>query len=264
MRTVFMRIGVILGIVGLSQNIFAINEYSSFQQFDRQFNLNFSATQTMLKNGRGDIAGVSQQLYGLEIERLFNNGVWADVNGNIAVSSLNNQPNGIGSGSSAFNQMPNLGGLNAKVGYAFNLMDEHLLLTPYGLLGRNTNLAASTLAANNNSNVANDFYYTFGIGGRLEYRMNDTIDFYLDQLIAHNWDQSGPLNGIMPQNNQIYTTTIGAKFNVYKQLQLGISGFYSIYQPMASIPTDSTGVGVYAPCNSCGSYGGTISVGLNY
>jgi hypothetical protein len=137
------------------------------------------------------------------------------------------------------------------------------LLTPYGLLGRNTNLAASTLTSNNNSNVANDFYYTLGIGGRLEYRMDDTIDFYLDQLFAYNWDQSGPLNGIMPQNNQIYTTTLGAKFNVYKQLQLGISGFYSIYQPMASLPTDSTGVGVYAPCN-CGSYGGTISVGLTY
>ncbi|MFN8770430.1 MAG: hypothetical protein ACK5Z5_02105 [Neisseriaceae bacterium] len=264
MRRRLLRILLICGILGINQNVFANNDYTSFQEFDRQFNLNFGISQTTLKNGVGDMAGVSQQSYGIDVERLFNNGVWFDISGNIVTSSLNNQVNGIGYGSSAFNQMWNLGGLNAKVGYGFGLIDEHLLLTPYALVGRNTNLAASTLLYNNNKNVTNDFFYTAGIGGRVEYRINSTVDLYLDQLIAYNWDQSGPINGVMPQNNQVYTTTLGTKFNVYKQLQLGLSAFYTIYQNMAALPTDpNTKVGVYYPGNE-GSFGGTISIGLTY
>lgn len=238
--------------------------YSSFQEFDKQFNINFGMSQTELKNGAGSIAGVTTQTYGLDIERLFNNGVWFDVSGNIAVNSLNNQISGVGSGSVMFNQNPNLGGLNTKVGYAFDIMKDHMLLTPYGLVGRNTNLTSSTLVSNNYSNITNDFYYTAGIGGRLEYRFNHIYDVYLDQLVAYNWDQSGPQGGIMPQNNMVYTTTLGTKFNVYKQLQLGVSGFYSNYQNMAALPLDvQTGVSVYAPCNS-GTYGGSISLGMTY
>jgi hypothetical protein len=262
MKKIFAQL-VLFGIVGLVQSANADNNYASFQQFNRQFNLNFGSRFTSLKNGAGEVAGVTTQTYGLNVERLFDNGVWFDVDGNIASSSLTNQTNGVGSGQSAFNQDPNLGGLNAKVGYSFIGVADHLLLTPYGLLGRNTNLSASTLVNNNNSNISNNFYYTAGLGGRLQYLVNDTFSFYLDQLVGYNWDQSGPVNGIMPQNNMVYTTTLGGKFNVYKQLQIGLNGFYSFYQNMASLPQDTTGTSVYSPCN-CGSYGGTISVGMTY
>lgn len=252
------------GMVFTLDSAVASTDYTQFKEFDRQFNINFGASSTTLKNGAGEIAGVSQQSYGLDVERLFDNGVWFDVNANIVVNSLTNQIDGLGSGQSAFNQQPNMGGLNAKVGYAFDIIADHLLLIPYGLVGRNTNLTASTLYYNNDSNITNDFYYTGGIGTRLEYRINKTFDVYLDQLIAYNWDQSGPLGGVPPQNNMVYTTTLGAKFNVYKQLQLGANGFYSIYQNMAALPNDpSTGVSVYAPCNS-GSYGGVVTVGMTY
>jgi uncharacterized protein (UPF0333 family) len=241
----------------------AVDEYTNFQQFDKQFNINFGMNYTTLKNGANELAGVTTQNYGLEVERLYNNGIWFKVNGNIAVSSLNNQVNGLGAGQSIFSQNPNLGGINVKVGYAIGLIDNYLLLTPYGLVGRNANLTASTLYNNNNSNITNDFYYTSGVGGRLEYRINRVFDIYLDQLVGYNWDQSAPLNGIMPQNTMVYTTTLGAKFNIYKQLQLGVNGFYNIYQNMASLPLDNTGVSVYVPCD-CGSYGGTISIGMTY
>ena len=143
-------------------------------------------------------------------------------------------------------------------------MPDHLLITPYGLVGRNTNLSASTVANNDNRNVTNDFYYTLGMGGQLQYVLNNTYSFYLDQLFAYNWDQSGPLNGVMPQNMLLYTTTLGAKLNVYKQLQIGLNGFVTFYRSMTSFPQDNTtGVSIYIPCN-CTSYGGTISVGMTY
>lgn len=239
------------------------SKYSAFQEFDRQFNIGYGMSQGTLKNGADELAGVTQSSINLEVERLFNNGVWFQVDGNIVVSSLNNQVNGVGSGNSVFNQQPNLGGINGKVGYAFVVIPDTILLTPYALIGRNTNLAASTVQNNNDANITNDFYYTGGLGGRLEYRINKTIDVYADELVAYNWDQSGPVGGIQPQNNMIFTTTLGAKFNVYKHLQLGINGFYSIYQAMASLPTDYTGTSIYAPFN-CGYYGGMITVGLTY
>ena len=263
MNKKILILGVVSSVAFIS-NSFAENQYSSFQEFDRQFNLNFSMRSSLIKNGANEVAGVTMQSYGLDVERLFDNGVWFDVSGNIMVTSLNNQVNGIGSGQSAFNQDPNLGGLNAKVGYAFKIINDDFLLTPYGLLGRNNNLAASTLYFNNDNNITNDYYITGGVGGRLEYRINKIFDVYLDQLVEYNWDQSGPQGGLMPQNTVAYTTTLGAKFNVYKQLQLGVSGFYKIYQSMATLPNDPTiGTSIYAPCD-CGSYGGTISVGMTY
>jgi len=223
----------------LSLNVAAYSyatDYSKFQEFNNQFNFGYGFSQSFLKNGTGSIAGVSQQSYNLD---------------------------GLGSGASAFNQMPNLGGLNGKVGYAFAVIPDTLSLTPYALIGRNTNLSASTAYNNKDANVSNDFYYTGGVGGRVGYNVANFLNVYADGLVAYNWDQSGPLGGIPPQNNMVYTATLGAKFNVYKQLQLGVNGFYSLYQNMASLPQDTTGTSIYAPCN-CGSYGGVFTVGLNY
>jgi hypothetical protein len=250
----------------LSLNVAAYSyatDYSKFQEFNNQFNFGYGFSQSFLKNGTGSIAGVSQQSYNLEIERLLNSGVWFVVDGSIVVNSLTNQVDGLGSGASAFNQMPNLGGLNGKVGYAFTVIPDTLSLTPYALIGRNTNLSASTAYNNKDANVSNDFYYTGGVGGRVGYNVANFLNVYADALVAYNWDQSGPLGGITPQNNIVYTATLGAKFNVYKQLQLGVNGFYSLYQNMASLPQDTTGTSIYAPCN-CGSYGGVFTVGLNY
>lgn len=247
--------------VSLITSANATTNYHPFQQFNNEFNLNFGMSGATLQNSAGSQANTTSQKYGLEVERLFNNGVWFDINTNIVVNSLTNQSNGIGSGASIVNQNPNLGGINIKTGYAFDIVSDNLLLTPYGLVGRNANVAASTLYYNNNSNITNDFYYTLGMGGRLDYRINNKVDLYLDQLVGYNWDQSAPLNGVMPQNNMVYLTTLGVKYNVYKQLQIGLNGFYNFYNNMASIPQDTTGASVYVPVNS---YGGAITFGLTY
>ncbi len=236
---------------------------ASFQKFDNEYNLGYGISDATLKNGRGKLTVVSNTFLELNIERLFDNGVWIDINANLAISSNSNQANGIGSGQSAFNQQPNLGGLNGKVGYAFNLIQDHILLTPYIMGGRNTNMSASVIKNNNNANIINyDFYYTGGGGVRLEYRINNLAALYIDQLAAYNLDQSNPINSL-PQNNMMFTTSVGTKFNVLNNLQLGVQGFYSTFQPMSTIPMDNTGTTVYTPCN-CGTYGGTVTIGLTY
>jgi hypothetical protein len=234
----------------------------SFQQFDNQYNLGYGMSQYGLQNGAGSTAQVTNQFINLEVERLFNDGIWMDVNANMVTSSLTNQPAGtIGAGAGPLNQSPTLGGLNAKVGYSFQLIKRHLLLTPYALVGRNTNLAASTLVTNEGANITNDFYYTGGVGGRLEYRINKYIDVYADQLAAYNWDQSGPTLGYQPQNNMMFTSTIGAKFNLYRNFQLGVNGFYNNYQYQAAAPADTTGTSIYQAQNGLG---GMVTVGLTY
>lgn len=254
--------GVGKGYVGIRPK--ELKPYALFQEFDNQYNLGYGFSQTTLKNGLGQLAGVSQQFINMEIERLFDIGLWLDVNAKIVTSSLNNQVNGIGSGQSTFNQQPNLGGMNIKIGYAFNLVNDRLLLTPYIAGGRNSNMAASVSVYNNNANVAtNNFYYTGGGGARLEYRVNSLIDVYADQLIVYNADQSAPVSGVEPQNNMLLTSTLGVKFNVYREFQIGINGFYNLSQQMSSLPIDTTGTTIYTPCN-CGSYGGMITMGLTY
>ncbi len=255
-----------------SVSVFATDN-SAFQAFDDQYNLGYGMSQTTVTGAAGTPnAEVTNQFINLDVERLFDAGVWMDVQANMVTNSTTNQSQGVGSGASAIsggqtplNQGFNLGGLNAKVGYAFTLADQHLQITPYALGGRNTNLSYSTMIANGQQNLTNDYFWTAGIGGRIEYRINGAILVYADQNGVYNWDQSGPNNGIEPQNNIAYTSTLGAKFNIVKNLQLGVNGFYTGYSSQATIPTLTTGVGsssqVYYPQST---FGGLVTVGLTY
>ena len=263
-----------------SASAFALDN-QKFQEFDRQMSLGYGTYQMTLQNGAGNQTLQQSQFLNLEVERLFDVGVWADVNAtlNLATNSLGNKAIGTGQGNSGIagvpgmpaSQDPNLGGVNLKVGYAFPLLCQHLQLTPYALLGRSTNLAMSAIVGNGYSNVTNDYFYNGGIGGRVEYRINKTFDVYFDQNMVYNWDQSGPTAGMMPQNVMTFTSTLGAKFNIVKNLQLGANVFYNNYQPMAATPPITTSlngggsgvnqVSVYQPQYN---YGGMISVGLTY
>jgi len=252
----------------------AATNYAPFQEFDDQYNAGYSFSQYQLTNGGGQQALQQNQALNSEVERLFDVGVWMDVNANIVVSSnsLGNASMGTGmGGAQPANQVPNLGGVNGKVGYSFAVVPSTLLLTPYVLLGYNTNIAMSTLTANNFANVTNDRYYTGGVGGRLEYRITKWVDIYADQSVVYNWDQSGPLGGFMPQNNMIYTTTLGAKFKPYRNLILGVNGFYNNYQYMAAAPGSGATNGGNSPSGSTYSvyqpqnnFGGMLTVGLTY
>jgi len=230
-----------------------------FQEFDNQASIGFGMNQAVSSFGTGRRAPgniiTQTNVLNLEAERLLNNGIWIDVNANMAF--------GAGPAGSSPYMNPSDYGLNGKVGYAFTMAgNQHLQITPYGLAGLNNNASNGLLSVDSNPQIANAFYYTLGAGGRVEYRINRAILLYADQLVAYNWDQSGPSFGIMPQNNMLYTSTIGAKFNIVKNFQLGVKGYYNNYQPQASNGVPAIAGGTFSqPQNA---FGGLVSVGLTY
>ena len=269
---------LLTSLILTSASAFAIQDYSVFQNFDNQISLGFSLNQMTLSNGAGNQSLLTNQDMTLDVERQFNNGVWANINAYMLTNtnSLGSQATGIGMGQSTgmpANQNPFLGGFNGKAGYSFqySVANQNFMLTPYLIAGRNTNLAMSAIVSNNYYNVTNDFFWTGGAGARLQYAINKNIDVYLDQAYTYNWDQSGPVAGIMPQNNQQFTTTLGAKFNVYEELQLGVGMFYTNYQYAAGAPTltsvsggnisNGSLVSIYQPQYT---YGGMVSVGMTF
>ncbi len=223
-----------------------------FQDFDNQFNLGYGMNQMSVKNSQNSDAQVTDSYLSFEVEKLFEMGVWFRVNANLVTSSLTNQSTGYGStekGSQygVLNQSPNLGGIDGSVGYSFELL-PNLQLIPYGYVGRNTNLTMATAINNQQANITNDYFYTLGMGARLEYRINSAIDVYFDQLANYNWDQSGPTSGISPVNLEVFVSTLGAKFNIYENFQVGVNAYYSNYQVAGNLSTDAlTGASVFAP-----------------
>lgn len=235
------------------------NIYKSFQQFDRQYNVGIGATSGQVYNG--STGGLySNEFLSMEVERLFDVGVWMDVSAYL--NTYYTQPDdpavievGMTTGSQA-----QFGGINAKVGYAFPLIKNTLLITPYMLVGRNVNLSSYTLSsAPSTANLTQDYFWTIGGGGRLEYRIDDTYDIYLDQSAAYNASQAPTTQGFAANNNYQYTTTFGAKFNVYKKLQLGAQTFYTNSYYTNSLTTINGQS--YVPTNS---FGGMATIGLTY
>ncbi len=235
------------------------NIYQSFQKFDRQYNVGMGATSGQVFNGtQGGL--YNNEFLNLEVERLFDVGVWMDFSAYL--NTYYTQPDdpsvievGMTTGSQA-----QFGGVNAKVGYAFPLLKNTLMVTPYLLLGRNVNLSSYTLAsAPSNANLTQDYFWTVGGGARVEYRIDDTFDLYLDQSAAYNASQAPTSQGLLPNDNYQYITTIGAKFNVYKKLQLGAQTFYTNNFYTHSLTTINGQS--YVPTNSIG---GLVSIGLTY
>lgn len=251
---------------------------AAFQEFQNEYNIGYGYSQGSLINGAHNTASYNTQSINLELEHLFAMGIWFDVNFNMLTN--NSQPNlgqlNGGNGSyngnpayqngAAFNQNPFVFTFNGKVGYAFNLNKDTLQLTPYLMLGRNANWATSTVLANGGENLTQDYFYTGGLGARLSYRINNYILLYADQLALYNWDNSGAVKTIQTSANYYgksyaatnfgFTSMIGAKFNVYNNLQLGTNLFWNNFQPQSNI----SGL-IYTPTNT---FGGEVSIGLTY
>ncbi len=260
-----MRKLLLLSLVGVSP-VFAAttanesgNVYSAFQKFDRQYNVGFGVTSGNLTNGQSGAVNNSEFI-NLEIERLFNVGIWLDVNANLLTYYSQGADPAIPALGTTTGSQPNFGGLNAKVGYAFPLIKDTLMITPYGQIGRNTNISSYTMNyAEPTTNLTQDYFWTVGGGARLEYRLNSVFDFYLDQSMVYNSSQAPTTQGVPPNDNYQYTTTLGAKFNLYRNFQLGAQGFYNSYY-FTNSPYTSYG-SVLVPQNTVG---GLISVGLTY
>jgi hypothetical protein len=229
-----------------------------FQEFDDQVSIGYGMNQansTGFAPGAGNLIGQTNVI-NLEAERLLNNGVWIDINANMAF--------GAGPAGASPYANPSDYGVNGKVGYAFTMANQHLQITPYGMVGLNNN-ASSMVAINGVANPqgANLFAYTAGGGARIEYRANRWFLLFADQSLGYNWDQSGPLGGVMPQNNLFYTSTLGMKFNVVKNFQIGLRGYYTGYSPQASNAVPGTGGFITVP-QAQNAFGGLVSVGLTY
>ncbi len=149
-------------------------------------------------------------------------------------------------------------GLLGKFGYGFSVANQHFQVIPYAALGLN-NISNSIQYTPSTATNSNDFAYLGGIGARLEYRINRTIMIFGDQLFAYNWDQSGPQDGVQPQNIIQLTSVLGAKFNLAEHFQLGVQVTGSNFQPQASNYT-STGFMLQPQW----SVGGLVSLGLTY
>lgn len=230
------RLLMLLSLLNSTSFIFANDiNLSNFQKFNNQIGIGFSFNQTTMANGINNQVLQQSQYNNLEVEKLFNNGIWAKINASMMVTtnSLGNKATGTGMGYKfPASQDPFVGGFNAKVGYSkiYQMYQKDLLFTPYVLIGRNTNLAMSTILANDQSNVTNDYFITTGLGMHLQYIVNKIVNIYFDQSWVYNFDQSQPINNIPAQNIQVFNSTLGAKFNVWQQLQLGGNLFYNNYQ----------------------------------
>ncbi len=233
--------------------------YSSFQKFDRQLNLGIGITSGKLTNGNSGAVN-SSQFINLEIERLFDIGVWFDLNASLMTYYSQGQDPAFTSATVVNGTQPSFGGINLKLGYAFPLISERLLITPYAQFGRATNLSSYTMYANTPvTNITQDYFLSSGIGARLEYRLSPVIELYFDQNALYNASQAPTAAGLPTNDNYSYTSLVGAKFNLYQSLQLGIQGFYNNYYYPNSLKTTSGAVLV--PQSTTG---GLISIGFVY
>jgi len=256
-RSTYMR-KILFSLLAVSSSVSFATDYSQFQAFDNQISIGYGMKEdqtTKFNGGTNNIADSS--MVNLEGERLLDNGIWIDLNANMTFNQ--------GAANVYKNPVISNYGFNGKVGYAFQVADTHLLITPYGIAGINNNELSLVNLYNDNDSisqpgyaVANQYYATIGGGGRLEYRINDYILVYGDQNVAYNADQTGYTNGA--QNVYSFTSTIGAKFNIVKDFQLGVRGFYTNYQPSAS-SSDGDGEALSQPQSSMGAL---VSVGLTY
>ncbi|MCC2645522.1 MAG: hypothetical protein K0R94_1300, partial [Burkholderiales bacterium] len=90
-----------------------ITNYAPFQEFDNQYNVGYTFSQYQLSNGGNQQALQQNQGLGINVERLFDIGIWMDVGANYVIStnSLGNKSTGTGmSGAQPASQVPNLGG----------------------------------------------------------------------------------------------------------------------------------------------------------
>lgn len=240
----------------------------AFQEFDDQFYIGFGTSYGNLTNNYGQNSNYGTTQIGIGIERLFDVGLWLAFDGTLMTGYGNfnsTNPNAI---SVPAGQNPSIANLNIKVGYAFPVVKDSVLLTPYLLAGRNTNLTSNSLnnnmTTNNNvnnvtANVTQDYFLTAGLGGRIEYRLNRMFDIYFDQNAVYNSDRSEPTSTYTSATNYQFTSTVGIKFNVWEELQLGLNGFYS-YNQLSGAVSQAQQFQLY-PQNQVG---GMASIGLTY
>ncbi len=234
--------------------------YPLYQSVINQMSLGYS----FINYNFSGIGVGSAQATNLNVTKLFDMGVYIDLNYstiNKYHQYLTHHPSG-SKELDLFGDYPMFQGLNAKVGYAFRVIPGTLYLIPYGHAGYNTNWATYTIFVNaptNNNNLMQDYFITTGSGLKIDYRINKHVNTYYDFSVLYNKSQAPQFKYSNSLTNIGFNSTLGARFNVYKDFQLGINGFYQpIYYPNSPYLTPD----VIAVTSSIA--GMNLSFGLKY
>jgi hypothetical protein len=234
------------------------NQYLA--KFDNNYSLGYGFANSNNSYSAGNLStiGSSLSFLNLEATHLFDNNVWAKINGQLITSmTQTNIPNGmVASKTPTYLGFP--GSATADVGYAFVLPNTDVQLIPYINGGIIANI--NSYNANENTSISyvlsHDYFAQYGVGGRAEHAVNQYWQLYFDQLFAMMNDRSS-----MGLNAWRSTSTIGTKVNLTNAFQVGLSGFYDAINPTSNTTNITTGVNYAAQQNT---YGGIVSIGISY
>jgi hypothetical protein len=255
---------------------FALPSNKAFQQFDNHvsFGVNYQNGNFNTSQENGNPNQFSMTSLNIEVEKLFDIGLWGNFNAGVA-QTYTETSMGINGSAAPLGSYPYLQTMNLKVGYNFPLL-ENFAITPYLAVGKNTNLTFFTSIAGaappggQNANVTNDFFYAFGGGLRLEYVVNKYFNVFVDQAFRQNLDQTNyNLDPIQQSNiptvnasNNQWITELGLRVNPWEKLQLGTSLFYNNYTNYDSQSVNTlNAMGVAVPTTS---FGFQLSAGFTF
>lgn len=246
--------------VPVTSSIWTTPDDTSFAAFDNDYLLGMGFATATNSYAHGGLAAINSNInyYTLAVTHLFDNGVWANINGQL----INNisQNNTVGGVSSALTPtyfgFPGNALLN--VGYAFAFPSIGLQVIPYGNAGAVSNINSYNIRSSGSitSAISTDKYYQYGAGGRVEYNIDRYFQLYLDQLFAVMDDQSS-----LNLNGWDSTSKIGSKINLFSNFQINLDGFYNIIMPTGNTSNPISGVNYAANQNTLGI---ELSLGFHY
>ncbi len=266
------KLSILTLLISSTALAYADSAYTNFQQFDNQVGFGMNSQNGNFNNSQsnGNPNQFSITSLNLEVEKLFDLGLWMDINAGVAQTyTETNMPNNVFA--SPLGSYPYLQTLNGKFGFNFPIT-SNFAIVPYISLGKNANLTSYTSLAGTPGpggqgiNVTNDFFYSLGGGIRLEAPINKYVAIYLDQMLVANLDQTNyniANTPIISASNNQWTTTLGVKVNPWEKLQIGANLFYTNYSgySQSSINVLNSVMGVGVPSTA---FGFQVSAGFTF
>lgn len=218
---------------------------TQFDMFDNRMYLGADASLLFLSNNWGQNASLLSSNAELGVEKLFfNSRVWFDFNLTNLISYHQLDNNIIQPTKNPLPFDPNLFTISLKVGRAFQVVHNHLQITPYGLFSKNSNMTPYSVlyTAQDQDGVKyinsglNNFFWTAGFGGRLEYAVSNTFDFYLDEHLSYSYDNAVIQHPYVKQNNIALANLLGMKWQAWNKLQFAVEEFYNYQDYLITLP----------------------------
>lgn len=233
---------------------------NSFANFDNAYSLGYGYAQANnYSSGSSTKSGIASNInyLDLNIQHLFLNGIWLNIDGQLMnnISQSNVTSGKYNDYAPTYLTYP--GNVTTSLGYAFPLINDILQVIPYLNMGLDMNINSSTITQNQNvsSALSHDMYYQYGGGAKVEYLINKQVQLYFNQLFAVLDDQSGLGLGVWRS-----TSTLGAEYNVYGPLQLGLGVYYDQLSPTSSATSNPSNQNYL----NQSTFGGLFSIGLRY